>query len=89
MEPEQTRTDGNAVAGLLAELFAFEMTTTQAQCGGCGTTHLVATLLVYGGPMGTIMRCPGCDTAMIRIARIRDEYRLDLRGTHILHIPVA
>jgi hypothetical protein len=89
MAEEQMRMDGNAAAGLLAEVFSFEMTTSLARCAGCGTSHLVGTLLVYGGPMGTIMRCPGCDTAMIRIALIRDEYLLDLRGTRTLRIPAG
>jgi hypothetical protein len=89
MAEEQTRMDGNAAAGLLAEVFSFEMTTSLARCAGCGTNHLVGALLVYGGPMGMIMRCPGCDTAMIRIALIRDEYALDLRGTRVLRVPVG
>ena len=87
MATEPYRTDGNAAAGLLAELFTFEMTTSQARCAGCGTIHQMAALLVYGGPMGTIMRCPGCDTAMIRVTVIRGEYRLDLRGMAGLQIP--
>jgi hypothetical protein len=48
MAEEQTRMDGNSAAGLLAEVFSFEMTTSLARCAGCGTTHLVGTLLVYG-----------------------------------------
>ena len=28
--------DGNAVAGMLGEVFAVEMTTTTGTCGGCG-----------------------------------------------------
>ena len=89
MAEGQTRMDGNAAAGLLAEIFSFEMTTSPARCAGCGTNHLIGTLLMYGGPMGMILRCPGCDTAMIRIAFIRDEYVLDLRGTRTLRLPAG
>lgn len=87
MEAELMRLDGNAAAGLLAEIFAFEITVAQAQCAGCGGVSPVGTLLVYGGAMGAILRCPGCDAAMIRVTQLRGEYRLDLRGTHTLHVP--
>jgi hypothetical protein len=89
MEVEQTRLDGNAAAGFLAELFAFEVTAAQARCSGCGGVAPVGALLVYGGAMGAILRCPGCDAAMIRVTLLRGEYRLDLRGTQTLHIPAA
>jgi hypothetical protein len=89
MDMQQMRLDGNAAAGLLAEVFAFEVTAAQAQCAGCGRIASVGALLVYGGPMGAILRCPGCDAAMIRVTQLRGEYRLDLRGTHILHVAAA
>ena len=33
---DDLRLDGNAAAGLLGELFAFEITTATAICDGCG-----------------------------------------------------
>jgi hypothetical protein len=89
METEQTRLDGNAAAGLLAEIFAFEVTSARAQCADCGSTAPIGALLVYGGPMGAILRCPGCDAALIRATLLRGEYRLDLRGMQTLHFPEA
>lgn len=83
---ENTRVDGNAVGGLLAEVFPFEMTTAQLSCAGCPATAPVGALLVYATAMGTIVRCPSCDTALIRITQVRGEYWLDLRGVRVLRL---
>jgi hypothetical protein len=36
--------------------------------------------------MGSILRCAGCDTAVLRITHIRGCYRLDLSGISYLRI---
>ncbi len=86
MRDDETRLDGNAAAGLLDEVFRFEMTTTRTVCAGCGTVAPVGALMRYGHEMGAILRCAGCDTAIIRVARTGDRYWLDLRGTVSLRI---
>jgi len=86
MDDADLRLDGNAAAGLLAEVFRFEMTTAYATCAGCGALAPVGALMVYGHEMGTILRCPGCDTAIIRVARTRGRYWLDLRGASVLRV---
>ena len=45
MDDADRRLDGNAVAGLLAEVFRLEMTLAHAVCAGCGQTGPVAELL--------------------------------------------
>ena len=81
------RLDGNAVAGLLAEVFRLEMTLAHAVCAGCGQTDPVAELLRYGHEMGAILRCSVCDTPVIRLARTRRAHWLDLRGAVSLRMP--
>src|SRR5918994_847687 len=49
--------DGNAVAGLLQEVFAVEMTTAIETCNACGATNEVGALHVFRGA-GIVMRCP-------------------------------
>src|SRR6266481_8736502 len=61
--------DGNAIAGLLRELFAFEATTANITCGGCGVAARIGEVRVYGSPMGAIFGCAHCDTAVIRLVR--------------------
>lgn len=89
MEDADLRLDGNAAAGLLAGVFAFEVTTARAVCNGCGATAPVANLATYGLPMGAILRCPHCDTALIRLSRVANGYWLDLRGTRVLWVQTA
>jgi hypothetical protein len=36
--------------------------------------------------LGTIVRCPSCDHALIRLAHSRGRYRLDLRGIRHLQV---
>ena len=81
--------DGNAAAGLLSEIFAVEVTTAAAVCAGCGRDSAVAALMLYGGPLGAVLRCPGCDLAMVRIAATPGGHRLDMRGVALLRIARA
>lgn len=87
MQTEELRLDGNAAAGALREIFAQEMTVAVATCAGCGTAREIGTLLEYGHAMGFILRCPGCDTAMLRVARTPGWLRLDASGISYLMIP--
>jgi Family of unknown function (DUF6510) len=72
--------DGNAAAGILQAIFPFEMTLVQATCTGCGTTNAIGALVAYMHGMGTVVRCPSCDTVLIRVAQIKGRYWLDMRG---------
>ena len=87
MQIEELRLDGNAAGGMLREVFAQEMTAAFATCSGCGAVGAVATLLEYGQPMGVILRCPSCDTAVLRIVRTPGGLRVDLAGVAFLSIP--
>jgi NAD-dependent SIR2 family protein deacetylase len=82
------RLDGNAAAGMLQAIFPFEMTMVEATCVGCGQTTVMGELMVYKHGMGTIVRCPTCDTALIRMAESKGRYFLDVRGVRVLQIPV-
>jgi hypothetical protein len=78
--------DGNAAGGLLNEIFALEMTNALATCAGCETTKPIAEFMLYRHDMGSVLRCAGCDTALLRITHIRGSYRLDLVGVNSLRI---
>jgi len=83
---DDLRLDGNAAAGSLQELFAFEITTATTICEGCGQASPVGALLFYGQQLGAVLRCPACDNVMLVATRPRDEWWLDLRGVRIMHI---
>lgn len=86
MDESDARFDGNAVAGLLAEVFAFDVTTAMAVCAGCGQVEPVGNLLAYALEMGAILRCPGCGDPMLRVSRLEQGHWIDLRGMAALRI---
>ena len=82
----ENKLDGNAAAGMLQAIFPFDMTLVQATCTGCGTTNAIGATAAYIHGMGTVIRCPVCDTALIRVAQVRGHYLLDMRGVRVLEI---
>ena len=82
----ENKLDGNAVGGILQEIFPFEMTRVQATCTGCGATDAIGALAVYMHGMGVVVRCPSCDTVLIRVAHTAGRYFLDMQGVRVLQI---
>jgi hypothetical protein len=82
---DELRLDGNAAAGTLGQVFSFEVTTAEYACGGCGRTGMLGGAMVYEvRGLGTIVRCPSCDNALIRFAHNRERHMVDLRGMRYL-----
>jgi hypothetical protein len=78
--------DGNAAGGILREIFPFEMTVAQTTCVTCGATNAIGALAAYVHGMGTVLRCPSCDHALMRIAHANGRYLLDMQGVRVLEI---
>ena len=78
--------DGNAVAGLLSELFAFELTTARGRCENCGAVAEVGAVSVYANAPGVVLRCPQCESVLLRLAADGGRYWLDVRGISWLEI---
>lgn len=84
---DEYRLDGNSVAGALGEVFSFEVTTTEYTCDGCGKTGELGAAMAYEvRHMGTVVRCPGCDKALIRLSYAGGLQRVDFRGMRYLAI---
>lgn len=82
---DEHRLDGNAAAGVLGEIFSFEVTTAEYTCAECGRIGRIGGAIVYEvREMGILVRCPGCDNTLIRLAQGRGRNMLDLRGTRYL-----
>jgi hypothetical protein len=77
---EEAVLDGNAIGGMLIELFGTEMTTAVGTCGVCGTTGQVAELLVYRPGPGTVVRCRVCDNVLMVFVEVRGMTCVDMRG---------
>lgn len=72
--------DGNAIAGLLAEIFAADMTSAMATCAACGAVRPVANTTVYLRAPGTVVRCRTCDSILIVVTTVRGRNCVDLSG---------
>ncbi len=72
--------DGNAIGGLLLEVFGAEMTAATGRCGSCGTASVVARLMVYLQAPGTVARCPTCDAVLMVFVRAHGMTCVDLSG---------
>ena len=72
--------DGNAIGGLLIEIFGTEMTTATGACAACGAVSQVAELAVYRPALGTVVRCRACDSVLMTFVQIRGVTCVDLQG---------
>lgn len=81
--------DGNALAGLVSEIFVPDITAARATCSACGTTRQIGALLVYATGMGMIARCPNCDSVVLRIARTPTLLWLDMSGATRIVTPAV
>ena len=79
--------DGNAIAGLLQEVFAVEMTTAIGTCGRCGTAGPVGAVHLYRGA-GIVLRCPHCNNALAKIVKNDTRVWIDFRGIRTLEVAV-
>ena len=79
--------DGNAVAGLLQEVFAVEMTTALATCYRCGATDALGATHVFRGA-GIVMRCPRCDKVLVTIVRDGARVWIGFSGVRTLQVGV-
>jgi ribosomal protein L37E len=81
-----TSLDGNAAAGALGDLFAFDVTVAVSTCASCGDGRPVAELRAYLDAPGMVLRCAACGAAQLRLVRSGDRAWLDLRGIQVLEI---
>ena len=72
--------DGNAIGGLLHEIFGTEMTTAVGTCATCGATGQVAETVVYLRAPGTVMRCRTCTAVLMVVVRRAEMNCVDLQG---------
>jgi uncharacterized protein DUF6510 len=84
---EDRRLDGNAIGGVLLEVFGAELTVATGVCGSCGAHELLASLRVYMDAPGIVGRCCNCDAVLLRIVRAPGRTWVDLSGMGSLELP--
>jgi hypothetical protein len=72
--------DGNAIGGLLVDVFGTEMTAARSICATCGDTRPVAELVVYRRAPGTVVRCRTCGSVLMVFIRAHGTIGVDLTG---------
>jgi|tagenome__1003787_1003787.scaffolds.fasta_scaffold20782226_3 hypothetical protein len=81
------RLDGNAAGGMLAELFAVDVTTARSVCASCGGTSMLGSHHLYADAPAMVLRCPSCAEVVMRFASQEGRMLLDLRGAQLLTVP--
>lgn len=89
VQQSDLKLDGNAIGGLLREIFTMEMTTAETTCAGCGAVNIVGRVDVYLNAPGAVVRCPSCEQVLMRIVHGRGRYWVDLTGTRCLEFVAA
>ncbi|WP_187368956.1 DUF6510 family protein [Baekduia soli] len=80
--------DGNAIAGLLEDVFGGDMTRVPRGCGSCGTHAPVAAHRVHLGA-GAVLRCPACGDVALQVVEAGDRLVVRFSGTWTLVRPGA
>jgi uncharacterized Zn finger protein len=78
-----THVDGNALGGMMMEVFGREMTDAHCACASCGTVNAIGAMLVYRSA-GDVMRCPTCGNVVTVAVTIRERTRVHLTGVRWL-----
>ena len=78
--------DGNAIGGVLNDVFGGEMTMAQAVCG-CGARGPLAECEVYLGGPGVVVRCRTCQEVVMVLVEVRGVTCVDIGGLRELEIP--
>ena len=86
MDERDLMLDGNALGGVLAEIFAVEMTAAVGTCVVCGATGAVATLRVYVHAPGVVVRCPVCGSVLMRVVKSDGRAWVELSGLRSLEL---
>jgi hypothetical protein len=86
MTTAEMMVDGNAIGGLLREIFTMEVTDADATCANCGAVNPLGRTQVYTRAPGTVVRCPACEAVLMRIVRGEGRYWLDMSGMRTIQL---
>ncbi|WP_376716524.1 DUF6510 family protein [Microbacterium aquilitoris] len=75
-----THVDGNALAGMLADLFGFDSTGAIGECAGCRHRSELARAHAYVTAMGAVARCEACHGVLAVVVRTPTDMHVSLSG---------
>jgi hypothetical protein len=83
---EELVLDGNAVAGVLQEVFAREMTEARCSCASCGAVDQIGAARVFVHAPGVVIRCRHCGNVLMVVVQRSASYRLGPSGLRWLEL---
>jgi uncharacterized Zn finger protein len=86
MQTEEMKLDGNALGGMMLELFGREMTAAIASCRSCGNVAELACVDVYVKAPGVVVRCRSCGNVLIKIVQSPERTWLDAGGIGVMEL---
>jgi hypothetical protein len=86
MEAGSLHTDGNAIGGLLQEVFVAEVTAARRACQSCRLQSEIGAHRLYTGA-GYVLRCPRCGDLAAVVSVLPDRNVISLHGTWSLARP--
>ncbi|HSJ73273.1 MAG TPA: DUF6510 family protein, partial [Miltoncostaeaceae bacterium] len=75
---DEAHVDGNALGGMMSDLFGREMTDARGCCRECGAVNALGALLAYTRAPGDVLRCPACDAVMLVAVSLPSGVRVSL-----------
>lgn len=81
--------DGNAIAGMLSDLFGGDVTAMIGTCGCCGSESVLAQAVVELDPAAAIVRCRTCTRTLFTVLHGRAGTPLIIGGLHGLRADVG
>lgn len=86
---EPRHVDGNALGGMLSEVFIADLTMATTTCAGCRRVSAFAVLDVFLDAPGAVARCRSCGAVQLRLVRTGTSTWLDVSGIRALEIPTV
>ena len=72
--------DGNALGGLLFEVFGREMTDQHGCCDACGSIGPLGRTIVFRNAPGDVMRCADCGAVLMVAVHFESGTRIAIKS---------
>ena len=88
MDETQLRLDGNAAAGMLRDVFAYDLSGARGACASCGAIGQMGGQHLYMYPLspGAVLRCQTCESVLLVLVHSNGRYRFGMQGLKWLEI---
>jgi hypothetical protein len=88
MDETQLRLDGNAAAGMLRDVFVYDVSAATGECASCNGIAQLGSQYLYMQPLspGAVLRCRSCANVLMVFVHAGGRYRFGMQGLKWLAI---